>query len=235
LDNISSIKANLIHIRKKIDQSAERAGRKGSDIILVAVTKTHPAEAIKEAISGGITNIGENRIQESKGKLDKIKQLGLRDSFKAHLLGHLQTNKVKQAVELFDVIQSVDSIRLAEFIQKEASKRDKIQDCLVEVKVSEECTKFGIATDEVERFLQSIKDFKNIRVLGIMAMAPFFDDREKTRPYFKKVKETFDKYKEGFAGSVISTGMSNDFEAAIEEGSNMVRIGTAIFGQRIYK
>lgn len=226
---------NLENVKEKIKISAEKANRSLNDIKLVAVTKNVPIEKIKAAIDLGITDIGENRIQEAQDKFNQLQvekyKIG---QYKWHMIGHLQTNKAKYAVKMFDLIQSVDSPRLAEEINKQAKKIDKTQDCLIELKVSEEETKFGCPEENIEELIKEIKDFENIRILGIMSMAPYFDEEEKARPYFKKTKQVFENIKSthGFDSSIfniLSMGMSGDFEIAIEEGANMVRIGTAIF------
>ncbi|MBN1622206.1 MAG: YggS family pyridoxal phosphate-dependent enzyme [Endomicrobiales bacterium] len=227
------IKDNIDLIKNKIADACRRSNRNPGDISVIAVTKTVPVERVKEAIQSGIDEIGENKVQEAQSKIGDLPA-----AVKKHFIGHLQTNKAKKAVELFDVIQSVDSLRLAQEINKSAAKINKIQDCLLEIKVSEEETKFGLSEEEAVSFLSKIEDLKNLRVLGIMAMAPYFDDKESYRPYFKKAKEIFNKIRENSKAAdfnILSMGMSNDFEVAIEEGSNMVRIGTAIFGARNYQ
>jgi pyridoxal phosphate enzyme (YggS family) len=193
------------------------------------VTKTFPAENISECLRAGIKDIGESRIQEAEGKFKQVEGIGV---VKKHLIGHLQTNKAKKAVELFDVIQSLDSERLAVEINKAALAAGKVQDCLLEIKVSEEESKFGIAPEGLRELAESAAALKNIRILGIMGMAPFFENPEQARPYFAKLRKIFDEARAelklpGF--ETLSMGMSHDFEIAVEEGSTMVRIGTAIF------
>ncbi|MFH1367730.1 MAG: YggS family pyridoxal phosphate-dependent enzyme [Elusimicrobiota bacterium] len=222
-----TLQENIAAIEDKIAEACAKSGRSRGDITLIAVTKTVPAWQIGESISLGIQHIGESKIQEAERKLPDIKGIS---SVKKHLIGHLQTNKAKKAVELFDVIQSLDSERLAEEINKQAQKLNKVQECLVELKVSEEESKFGLDPSKLIDFLNLIRVFGGIRVTGVMVMAPFFEDPEKTRPYFKRVKKSFDEAKETNPGlKELSMGMSNDFDIAVEEGATMVRIGTAIF------
>ncbi|MDI6641592.1 MAG: YggS family pyridoxal phosphate-dependent enzyme, partial [Elusimicrobiota bacterium] len=199
------------------------------DIKLVVVTKNIAVEQIIEVMNLGVTHIGENRIQEARKKFDELKDKNI----VKHFIGHLQTNKVKFAVEMFDMIQSVDSIHLAEEIHRQAKKINKIQDCLIELKVSEEETKYGCLPEKIQELIERIGALENLHICGLMAMAPFFDNPELTRPYFRRAKEIFEKYITYFTVHTthpyLSMGMSNDFEIAIEEGANMVRIGTAIF------
>lgn len=221
-----SISENISLIREKIAKSAQKSGRLIDDITLIAVTKTVSLENVKKAIDCGIKNVAENRIQEAQTKMPQL------ESVKKHLIGHLQTNKAKKAVEMFDVIQSVDSIRLAEEINKQAQKLNKVQDCLIEVKISEEEAKYGVPPSDIANFLIEVKKFENLNILGLMGMAPFFDDQEKARPYFSKLKVVFDKVRISFGlgnFNILSMGMSGDYEVAVQEGANMVRIGTAIF------
>ena len=219
------IEEKIKSIKEKINAACRRSNIDPAGITVVGVTKTVNVENIAEALKTGIKDIGESRIQEASAKFPLLELKGI----KKHLIGHLQTNKAKKAVELFDVIQSLDSLELAREIDRHSKSFVKVQECLVEVKVSPEDTKFGLAPESIERFLDSVKDLKNIKITGIMAMAPYFDDAELARPYFKRAKQIFDSLKCRFAISVLSMGMSGDFEAAVEEGANMVRIGSAIF------
>lgn len=226
------ISDNIKSITEKIRTSACRGGRKADDVTLVAVTKKVDHRYISEALASGVTIIGENRVQEAAAKHAFIHEDAV-----WHLIGNLQTNKVKKAVQLFDMIQAVDSLRLADSIDKHARASGKIQDCLVEVKISSEETKHGIAAGQIEEFLSHAPQWPHIRIKGLMTIAPYSDDPENSRPYFKRMKELFDTLKgkslaDNIDLSVLSMGMSGDFEVAIEEGSTMVRIGTAIFGER---
>ena len=226
---MEAIKNNLEIIKEKIKKAALRANRNPEEIKLVAVTKTATIEQIKEAISAGIKIIGENKVQEAKEKY----QILTADT-EWHLIGHLQTNKVKYAIEIFDCIQSVDSIKLAKEIDKRSLQFGKTTNVLVEVKVSGEETKYGIKPEEVELFLKEISEFSRIRVRGLMTIAPIEEDKEEVRPYFRKLRELSAEIKSKNIKKVkmdyLSMGMTDDFEIAIEEGANMVRIGRGIFG-----
>jgi PLP dependent protein len=195
---------------------------------LVAVTKTAGAGQIIQAISAGITDIGESRIQDAVKKFQLIDRKGV----KSHFIGHLQTNKAKKAVELFDLIQSVDSHSLAAEIDKRAKELNKVQECLLELKLSPEETKYGLSAAEIFEFATKTSNYKNIRFRGLMMIAPYSSDPEENRPFFKNAKEIFDKVCSLVQGpdfDTLSMGMSGDFEIAIEEGANMVRIGTSLF------
>jgi pyridoxal phosphate enzyme (YggS family) len=224
-----SIKENLERIDEKIRVKSELVGRDSQEITLVAVTKTVKANRIEEAIAAGVNIIGESRVQEAKEKYGKVKSKVI-----WHLVGHLQRNKAKDAVETFDLIHSVDSAKLAREIDKQARKAGKIQKILIEVNVSGEESKYGLSPEEVIPFLQEVSVLPNIKVEGLMTMAPFYENPEDCRPCFRKLKELVEEVKAENIKNVemvhLSMGMSNDFEVAIEEGSNMVRIGRAIFG-----
>lgn len=222
-----SIKDNIANISRIKDSAAERSGRSGEDVLLVAVTKLHSPAEINEAIDSGITDIGENKVQEILDKYDKVKPV------RWHLIGHLQTNKVKYIIDKVDLIHSVDSMRLAEEIEKRAAQHDKVMEILIQVNPAAEETKFGIDNDEVDDLIKGIKEnCPHIRIVGMMCIAPFYDDPEDTRPVFASVKEIYDRYPEF---KYLSMGMSSDFEVAIEEGANIIRVGTAIFGNRDYR
>jgi len=219
------IEEKIKSIKERIVVACGHSNIEPAGITVVGVTKMVNVKNIEAALKAGIKNIGESRIQEASAKFPLIELSGIRK----HLIGHLQTNKVKKAVELFDVIQSLDRTELAREIDRHAKSLGKVQECLIEVKVSPEETKFGLAPEDAEGFISSVALLKNIKVNGIMAMAPYFDDTELARPYFKKAKQIFDSLRSRAGISVLSMGMSGDFEVAIEEGANMVRIGTAIF------
>lgn len=222
---------NIDIVRERIQEAAERAGKYPDDIYLVAVTKNVAPEAIKESIELGIHTIGESKVQEALRKKDLIQH-----SVCWHLVGNLQTNKVKKAVQLFDMIQSLDSTVLAEAINKQAQNSGKIQECLIEIKISEEETKHGIQPQDIEKFIREAEHWPHIRIKGLMTIAPYCEDKEKTRPFFKRMKELFDNVcllnLSWVDISVLSMGMSDDFDIAIQEGATMVRIGTAIYGER---
>jgi len=224
-----SIRENLERIKEKIRVKSELVGRDPQEITLVAVTKTVEADRIEEAIAAGVNIIGESRVREAKEKYRKVESRII-----WHLVGHLQRNKAKDAVKIFDLIHSVDSAELAKEIDKQAKKIGKIQKILVEANVSGEESKYGLNPEGVITFLQEVSGFPNIKVEGLMTMAPFYENPEDCRPCFRKLKELVEEVKTKNIKNVemtyLSMGMSNDFEVAIEEGSNMVRIGRAIFG-----
>jgi hypothetical protein len=220
-------------ILKKMSHAAISAGRSPDEVKLIAVTKTVGIEKIKEAVDIGLRIFGENRVQESQKKISSLESYVANSKIEWHLIGHLQKNKAKYAVQLFDLIHTVDSIELAEEISRQAEKIDKIQRVLVQVKLSEEETKHGVAEESLIPLLKKIQGMNNIKLEGLMTMPPFFEDPEKTRPYFRMLRELMNKA--GNAGcdlSELSMGMSNDFKVAIQEGATMVRIGSAIFGER---
>lgn len=229
---METIKKNLEKINEKIKKAALKANRSPEDIKLVAVTKTATVEQIKEAISAGVKTIGENKVQEAKGKY-QVLSADIAD-IEWHLVGHLQTNKVKYAIEVFDLIHSVDSKKLAEEIDKRSLQFGIMTNILVEVNVSGEETKYGIKPEEVEPFLKEISEFSRIKVRGLMTIAPIAEDKEEVRPYFRKLRELSEKIENKNIKNVkmdyLSMGMTDDFEVAIEEGANMVRIGRGIFG-----
>ncbi len=226
-----AVRDNLNKVYDRISSACSRKGRDLGSITVVAVSKGRSLQQIEEAIGAGITDIGENRIQEAIGKL-KVKSQKEK-VIKWHMVGHLQTNKVKEAVKIFDLIQSVDSIHLSAEIDKQAGKINKIQDILLEIKTSPEATKFGIKPEEAIEAIKQISSLKNINLKGLMTIAPLVDNPEKARPYFRKLKELLEKINSLHITPdtlhILSMGMSDDFEVAVEEGSNMVRIGRAIF------
>ena len=225
---MGNIAANIKGIIHKIKLAAERVGRKEESVELVAVTKTVDVSRIKEAIRAGIKIIGENRVQEAR---EKFKDIG--KEIEWHLIGHLQTNKVKYIFDIFSLIHSVDSLPLSEEIQRRAENKGLETDILIEVNLSGEKTKFGILPEKAINFVKDISRFKNINIMGLMTIPPFSESPEDSRKYFKMLRMLRDDIqKEGIEMKELSMGMSNDFEAAVEEGATMVRIGTAIFGER---
>lgn len=228
-----SIAENISYIKEKIKIAAEKSGRKEEDILLVGVTKTRPVCDLNEAIDAGITDIGENKVQEIMDKYEDTKPVNW------HLIGHLQTNKVKYIVDKVSLIHSVDSLKLAEEINKRAKQHDKVMDILIQVNSAEEESKFGITTDETESMIHEILEkYDNIRIRGLMCIAPFEDDPEEVRVFFEAVKKQYDEFAkinhERLDFKYLSMGMSHDFEVAIQAGANLVRVGTAIFGNRSY-
>ncbi|HZK11436.1 MAG TPA: YggS family pyridoxal phosphate-dependent enzyme [Atribacterota bacterium] len=226
---METIKNNLRIINEKIKKAALMANRNPEEIKLVAVTKTVTIERINEAINAGVKIIGENKVHEAKEKYQILTA-----DIEWHLVGHLQTNKAKYAVELFDLIHSVDSIKLAKEIDRRSLQFGKITNVLIEVNVSAEETKYGIKPEEVEPFLKEISEFPRICVRGLMTIAPMVEDKEETRPYFRKLRELSKEIKikniKNVKMDYLSMGMTEDFEIAIEEGANMVRVGRGIFG-----
>jgi len=225
------LEENIKSLEEKIEKAALSSGRKREDITLVAVTKGVEPERIGKAIDSGIKIIAENRIQEAKEKFKLIPK-----DVEKHLVGHLQTNKVKKALELFSLIQSLDSLHLALELSRRAKEKGKEALVLIEVNTSDELSKYGVKPDEVLDFVEEVSKLENIRIKGLMTIGLFSDDLEKVRPCFVKLRDIFQSLmslkKENVEMEYLSMGMSSDFELAIEEGSNMIRIGTAIFGPR---
>lgn len=228
-----AIKDNIEYVNNLKKVAAETAGRKGEDVLLVAVTKLHDVDEINEAIDCGITDIGENKVQEILNKYDRVKPV------KWHLIGHLQTNKVKYIIDKVDMIHSVESLKLAEEINKRALQHNKTMDILIQVNSAMEESKFGITTEETGKLIEDILEkCPNIKIKGLMCIAPFEDEPEDAAVYFREVKALYDEYEkidhENLDFKYLSMGMSNDFEVAIKEGSNLIRVGTMIFGNRDY-
>ncbi len=226
-----SIADNLRSIHDRIAAAALRAGRTPDSVKLVVVTKTVDQDRIRQAAAAGATILGENRVQEAR---DKISALGRIAQW--HLIGRLQTNKAKYAVRLFDLIHSVDNLELARELDRQAAKIAKVQDVLIEVSIAAEAAKAGIAIDDCLELTRQAAVLKTIRVLGLMAIPPFLDNPEQVRPFFRTLRELSGRIADEKIPNVflqeLSMGMSGDFEVAVEEGSTMVRVGTAIFGER---
>jgi len=227
------IRENILKIKERIVSVCSRINREPSQITIVAVSKNRLPQQIKEVIEAGIYDIGENRVQEATLKYNAVGGMPYAAGVKWHMVGHLQTNKVKEAVKFFACIQSVDSLRLAKEIDAQAAKIGKAQDIMLEVKTSPEATKFGLKPQEVLGASEEFARLRNLRILGLMTIAPLLDDPEQARPYFRKLRELRDEINRlsFFSGqlSALSMGMTDDFEVAIEEGSTMVRLGRAIF------
>ena len=217
------IEANTREVQRRIDRACERSHRSSDEITLVAVTKGFEAQAIRAAFDSGIRDFGENRVQEAEGKIAQL--IDLRPAVTWHMVGHLQSNKAKIAVELFDIIHSVDSVRLAEILNRRVEKPLPV---LLEVNVSGEATKGGFSVGETEAAVKEIRQLPNLKVLGLMTVAPFVADTEEVRPVFRKLRELRDS----LGLKHLSMGMTDDFEVAVEEGATMLRIGRAIFGER---
>lgn len=228
-----SIGGNIEYIQDLKKKAAERSGRSGDDVLLVAVTKLHSTDEINEAIHCGITDIGENKVQEIMDKYDRVEPV------RWHLIGHLQTNKVKYIIDKVSMIHSVDSLKLAQEINKRAQQHGLVMDILIQVNSAMEESKFGITTEETGELIgQILETCPNVRLRGLMCIAPFEDNPDDARVYFAEVKKLYDKYGQidhpMLDFKYLSMGMSNDFEVAIEEGSNLIRVGTSIFGARDY-
>jgi len=225
---MSEVKKNLLRVMERIEKAAQRVGRDPAEIKLVAVSKTVEVARIKEAIEAGVSIFGENYVQEAQKKIEEIGRPAV-----WHFIGHLQSNKAKYAVRLFDMIHSLDSLPLAEELNRRAEQAGRMMKVLIEVNISGETTKFG--TDEALVFgiARGILSFRSLSLEGLMTMPPYFDSPEMSRPYYIKLRDLKEKMaKEGISLKELSMGMSNDFEIAIEEGATYVRVGTAIFGAR---
>ncbi len=230
---MKTLQQNIQIVEETITAAAERAGRKREDVLLLAVSKTKPVEVIREAVACGLTSLGENKVQEI---MEKYEPMG--DGVHWHLIGHLQTNKVKYIIDKVDMIHSVESLRLAEEINKRAAAKSLVMDVLVEVNMAEEESKFGIQPERVEEFLRQIAPLPHIRVRGLMTVAPFVENPEENRVYFRKRRDLLvdmnQKKIDNINMDVLSMGMTGDYEVAIEEGATIVRVGTGIFGERYY-
>lgn len=227
------VKENLKEVEEKITAACERAGRDRNEVTLIAVSKTKPMEMIEEAYSAGKRDFGENKAREMKEKHD-----ALPDDIKWHFIGHLQTNKVKYVVGRATLIHSVDSLHLAEAIEKESEKKNLISDILIEVNVACEESKFGLKTDEVEKLVRDVAKLPHLRVKGLMTIAPFVENAEENRNIFRELKalsvDIAAKNIDNISMDILSMGMTGDYEVAVEEGATLVRVGTGIFGERNY-
>ncbi len=230
---MQEIRDNIRHISQDIRDICIKAGKDPDSVTIIAVTKTVDTDRINYAIECGIQNIGENKVQEVMAKFDNIER-----NVNWHLIGHLQTNKVKYIIDKIGLIHSVDSISLAEEIGRRAEKAGLVKDVLIQVNVAEEETKFGIEYNEIDSFIKQLSQRPGIRVKGLMTIAPYFEDTELVRPIFRQLREKFDMLAKVEIPNVemkyLSMGMTHDYKVAIDEGSNMVRIGTGIFGARNY-
>ncbi len=232
MNDRGAVKSNLDTVNVRIRQAAKAAGRSPDSVSLVAVSKTHPADRVRQAVDAGHMVFGENYIQEARDKIAALADTPAR----WHFIGHLQTNKAKYAVKRFDLIHAVDSVRLASTIDREAAKIDKIQRILIQVNIAGETTKSGTAPEQTLELVRHAAGLDHITVEGFMTMPPFFGDPDRARPYFRQLREI----RNAVAGDIpgigplaeLSMGMTGDFEAAIAEGATLVRVGTAIFGER---
>lgn len=231
IENMSEVAENLVRLRQRISDACARVSRKPEDVALVAVTKTIGPEKIQEAVDAGIALLGENRVQEAASKIGAVS-----GDVTWHMVGHLQRNKAKKAVDMFDMIQSVDSLELAAEIDRRCRQADKTMDILVEVNTSGEDTKYGVPPDATLDLVEKISHLSNVAVEGLMTIGAFTDDESLIRDCFGTLRRLAQTIRESDLEDVemryLSMGMTSDYELAIEEGSNMVRIGTAIFGAR---
>lgn len=228
---MGDIQRNLHRIQREIGQACQRAGRAEGEVTLIAVSKTKPIELLREAYNGGTREFGENRVQELLSKIPLMPS-----DVRWHLIGHLQTNKVRQVIGKTCLIHSVDSLKLAGEIEKESKRQDVVTDILLEVNVAREESKFGFLLEEVEEALKTIGGFPHVRVRGLMTVAPFVEDAEKNRAVFRKLYDFYVDMKtkniDNGSMTILSMGMTGDFGVAVEEGATMVRVGTGIFGAR---
>ena len=229
----SVIKENLAHVEDNIKKACERAGRDRNSVTLIAVSKTKPVSDIREAMDYGITVFGENKVQEIRDKTAEIKE-----PLSWHMIGHLQANKVKYLPGVACMIHSVDNKKLADEIEKQAAKHDLVMDVLIEVNMAEEESKFGLKESEVIDFVKEISTLKHLNIRGLMTIAPYTEDPESNRVYFRGLRELKDKINALNIPNVhmdqLSMGMTGDYEVAIEEGATFIRVGTGIFGERVY-
>jgi PLP dependent protein len=225
------IRERLVRVREQIARAAERAGRSAEDITLIAVSKTFDSATVQQVVDAGARDLGENRVQEANSKVAVVK-----GDVRWHLIGHLQSNKARQAVETFDVIHTIDSSQLAERLDRIAGAMGRRPAVLVQVDLAHEPTKAGADGSELPAIIEALDSAHHLEFRGLMTLPPFFDSPEQTRPYFRRLREILEGLNRGRALeerlTELSMGMSHDFEAAIEEGATMVRVGTAIFGSR---
>ncbi|WP_430882866.1 YggS family pyridoxal phosphate-dependent enzyme [Fusibacter sp. JL216-2] len=234
--SFSYVKENLDDIKENIKQACEKTGRNAEDVTLVAVTKTVESEVMNASIDYGVKIVGENRVQEIRRKFEDVKPVSW------HQIGHLQTNKVKYIADKVDMIHSVDSLKLAKEISKRANQHDRTIDILLQVNIAGEEQKFGIDESELPELIHEVSQLPSVQVKGLMLIAPFAENPETVRPIFRRMKEIFDLTKNRIYNGdytniemqYLSMGMSGDYVVAIEEGANMVRIGSGIFGVRTY-
>jgi hypothetical protein len=220
------LRDSLAEVKKRIERAALGCGRNPNDVKLVAVSKTHPAEILREAASAGAVIFGENKVQEAEGK---IEQLG-KENLQWHLIGHLQSNKARKAVKLFDVIHTLDSVELARRLERICIEENRQRlSVLIEVDLAGEASKTGIGENDLPKLIEFLQTCERLKFDGLMIIPPFFEDFEKVRPFFKRLRRIRD---EVLPSGELSMGMSHDFEIAIEEGATIVRVGTAIFGER---
>jgi pyridoxal phosphate enzyme (YggS family) len=227
------IRDRVASVRERIARAAARASRPAAEVTLVAVSKTVPAEAVREAVEAGVRDFGENRIQEAEAKIGATGDL-VASGLRWHLVGHLQSNKARRAVGLFELIQSVDSLELARRLGRQGGERGRPVRALVQVDLAGEETKFGLSAEDLLPTLEAIRAEEGLRVEGLMVLPPLLEDPQAARPYFRRLRELRDRALQAglLAAGELSMGMSHDFEVAVEEGATIVRVGTALFGER---
>jgi pyridoxal phosphate enzyme (YggS family) len=233
VQSAATLRLRLDEIRRRIAAAAQRSQRAPEDVTLIAVGKTHPAETLRQAIAAGVTDLGENRVQEAESK---ISELGRRAA-RWHLIGHLQSNKARRAVRLFDLIHTIDSVALVQRLDRLCAEENRAElPVLVQVDLAGEATKEGVSVEHLPEVIAAIAASAQLRLIGLMTLPPFFADAARVRPYFRRLRELRDDLKVrgafGAGRGELSMGMSHDYEVAIEEGATLVRIGTAIFGAR---
>lgn len=232
-NNTDGLKTRLAQVRSRIASAAKRVDRTSGDVQLIAVSKTHPPIILRDAIAAGVTDLGENRVQEAD---EKIIDVGRRAA-RWHLIGHLQSNKARRAVQLFDVIHSLDSVALAKKLDRACIDLQRGElPVLIQVDLGHEATKSGVIESQLPELINAVTSCERLSLVGLMTLPPFFDDPELTRPFFAQLRKLRDRYASqgafGKGSGGLSMGMTHDFEVAIEEGATMVRVGTAIFGER---
>ena len=227
------LKENLNEVEKKIEAACQRAGRDRSEVTLIAVSKTKPVTDLEEIYDAGVREFGENKVQELCGKIEEMPK-----DIKWHMIGHLQRNKVKYIIDKVSLIHSVDSFRLAEEINIQAKKKGIVVPILIEVNIADEESKFGVSKEDVVELVKQVSTLDSVHIMGLMTIAPYVVDSEENRPYFRKIKDLsvdiMNEKIDNVCMDIISMGMTGDYEVAIEEGATMVRVGTGIFGERIY-
>lgn len=227
------IKTNIADVETKIIEACKRAGRAREDVTLIAVSKTKPVDMLQEVYDTGIRNFGENKVQEMCDKCEVLPK-----DIRWHMIGHLQTNKVKYLMDKTCLIHSVDSLKLAMEIEKQAAKHGIIVDILIEVNIANEDTKFGLAKEEVIALVTEVSTLKHVKIQGLMTIAPYVENPEDNRLYFRQIKQLSvdinNQNIDNVSMNILSMGMSGDYMVAIEEGATMVRVGTSIFGERVY-
>lgn len=227
------IRSRLAAVRERIARAAARAGRPPDSVTLVAVSKTQPVDAVREAFAAGLRDFGENKVQEAEGKIAAL--AGLRaEGLRWHMIGHVQSNKGRRAAELFDAVDSVDDPTLARRLERGAESARRHVPVLIQVDLGKEDTKFGVDEEHLFPMLEQIRGYKAVRAEGLMVLPPYSEDPEESRPFFQRLRELLEEARRGglLLGRELSMGMSHDLEVAVEEGATQVRVGTAIFGER---